>query len=180
MSRLRFLFPTLFVALSLSAFAAEPRPRLAGTWDPDPTASTQTKTLKAAVEPGAPPAPPAASAAIAEHLPPLRIHQTESAVILEFLEDGGSVISTTQLATDGSENRNPRAEGILMHLSNATWDGAMLRVRWSLERGKQVVISGTDTYEMVDPNTLRVTTTTEDSKSTSESVLVYRRRPNPK
>ncbi|HXU32093.1 MAG TPA: hypothetical protein VN851_16105 [Thermoanaerobaculia bacterium] len=176
MSQLRFLFPAIFAVLALSAYAAEPHPRLAGTWNPDPAASTHSKTLKATVEPGAPPAPPAASAAIAEHLPPLRIAESDSSITLEFLEDDGSVISTTRLATDGTENRNPRAGGALTHRSTAAWDGAVLRIRWSLERGESVMISGTDAYELTDPGSLRVTTTTEDSKSKSESVIVYRRR----
>jgi hypothetical protein len=176
MKQRRYLFPTLSALLAVSALAAENHPRLAGTWDSDPAASTHSKTLKAVVDPNAPPAPPAPSSAITEHLPPLRIVESDSAITLEFLEDDGSVISTTRLATEGGENRNPRAGGALTHVSTAAWDGAVLRIRWSLERGESVMISGTDAYELTDPKMLRVTTTTEDSKSKSESVIVYRRR----
>lgn len=176
MNRLGILVLAFSATLPVSAFAADSPFRLAGTWDPDSAASTHSKTLKTTVDPNAPPAPPAPSTAIAEDLPLLRIAESDSTVTLEFLEDDGSVISATRLATDGSENRNPRAGGALTHVSKAAWDGAILRIRWSLEREGSTMISGIDAYDRTDPDTLRVTTATEDSKSKSESVIVYRRR----
>jgi hypothetical protein len=166
----------LAATLSVSIATADAPPQFSGTWLPDPGASTQTKTLKTVVDPAAPPAPPAAPAAIAEHLPPMRIVQQGSAVTVEFLEADGSVISSTRLTTDGAENVSPRAGGALTHRSTSSWEGPILRTTWVLEQAGKAVISGTDARELVDPGTLRVTTWTEDSKSKSESVLVYRRR----
>jgi hypothetical protein len=149
------------------------------------------KILKAAVEPNvqnAPPAPPAAPAAIAEHLPVLNIHQgPDAAAFLQkdrgpdftfaYLDDDGSVISTTEVTTDGIENVNTRAEGALIHRSTSGYDGnGALRTTWRIEQpGGTVVISGTDRLEYVDGSTLRLTTETEDAKSTSRSVIIYHR-----
>lgn len=166
----------LVTAVLASMATAEAPPQLSGSWIADPEASTQTKTLKTVVDPKAAPAPPAAPAVIAERLPPMRIVQQGSAVMIEFLEEDGSVISTTKLTTDGAESVSPRAGGALTHRSTSAWDGPILRTTWALEQAGKVVISGTDARELVDPGTLRVTTRTEDSKSKSESVLVYRRR----
>ncbi len=161
-----------------------------GTWAPDPAASTQVKTLKAAVAPNAPAAPPAAPAAIAEHLPVLNIRQgPDFAAELEkdpgpdfvfhYLDDGGSLISTTEVTTDGVENVNTRAGGALVHRSTSGFvEGGALRTHWRIEQpGGTVVISGTDWLEYVDGRALRLTTETEDAKSTSRSVLIFHRVP---
>lgn len=154
-----------------------------GTWAPDPAASTHVKTLKAALEPNvqnAPPAPPAAPAAIVEHLPVLNIHQgPDSDFTIAYLDDDGSVISTTEVTTDGVENVNTRAGGALIHRSTSGYDdNGALRTTWRIEQpGGAVVISGTDRLEHVDGSTLRLTTETEDAKSTSRSVIIYRRAP---
>jgi hypothetical protein len=166
----------VIAAVLAATAAAGPHPNLSGTWDPDPGASTQTKALKTVVDRNAPPAPPAAASTIVAPLPPVRITLTGDTVTLEFLAGDGSVISTTKMTTDGSESLNSRAGGALVHRSTSVWDGQALRTSWALKQGDTVVISGTDKRELIDPATLQVTTTTEDSKSTSKSVLVYHRR----
>ena len=149
-----------------------------GTWEPDPAASTHAKTLKAAVDPNSPPAPPPVPAAIAEELPLLRINDEGHDFIFEYLEDDGSVISSTKITVDGKENVNSRAGGALVHRSTSGWDGSTLRTSWRLEQsGGAVVISGTDRWDFVHPDTLRLTAETEDARSTSRSVIVYQRRP---
>jgi len=167
------ILPAIVLATAALAAAA---PNLTGTWVPDPAASTQSKELKQAAQPGAPPAPPAPAQGIQDHLPAVRIRHDEPRVKIEFLEDDGSVISTTDLTTDGAENVNTRAGGALIHRSSTTWDGALLRTAWKIEQNAQVVIAGTETRELTSPDTLVVTTTTEDSKSRSRSVIVYRRK----
>ncbi len=166
-----------FSALALAtASLATAAPTLTGTWIPDPAASTQSKELKQAAEPGAQPAPPAPAQGIQDHLPALRISHDEPRVKIEFLEDDGSMISTTDLTTDAVENVNARAGGALTHKSSSAWDGAVLRTTWKIERDARVVIAGTDARELTSPDTLTVTTTTEDSKSRSRSVIVYHRK----
>jgi hypothetical protein len=158
-----------------------------GTWAPDAAASTHVKTLKAAADPNAPPAPPPAPTAIAEHLPVLNIHQGPDGPFFgknrgpdftfAFLDDDGSEISTTEVTTDGAENVNQRAGGALIHRSTSGYDAdGAIRTTWRIEQpGGAVVISGTDRLEYVDGSTIRLTTETEDAKSTSRSVIIYRR-----
>jgi hypothetical protein len=162
----------LGAALATVTLAAS-APSFTGTWIPDPAASTHRKELKQAAEPGA---PPAVAQGIQDHLPSVRIRHEEPRLTIEYLEDDGSVISTTALTTDGAENVNARAGGALTHRSTSAWDGAILRTTWKLQQDARVVIAGTDASELTSPDTLVVTTTTEDSKSRSRSVLVYHRR----
>jgi hypothetical protein len=177
MTSIRTLAGSILSALALaSASLAAAAPSLTGTWVPDPAASTHGKELKQAAEPGSPPAPPAPVQGIQGHLPVLRISHAEPRVKIEFLEDDGSVISTTELTTNGAENVNARAGGALTHRSSTAWDGTVLRTTWKIEQGARTVIAGTDAHELTSPDTLVVTTTTEDSKSRSRSVLVYRRK----
>jgi murein DD-endopeptidase MepM/ murein hydrolase activator NlpD len=169
------IFFTLALIATLESASAQP-PSLTGTWIPDPAASTQSKELKKTVQPGAAPAPPAPPAAIQEQLPPMRIQHREPRLTLEFLDADGSVISTTEITTDGKENLSTRAGGALTHRSNSRWDGKVLKTDWKLEQQKAVVvISGQDQRELTSPDTLVVTATAEDSKSTSRSVIVYHR-----
>lgn len=107
----------------------------------------------------------------------MRLTHSEGRLGIEFLEADGSVISTTILTTDGSENFNPRAGGALIHKSTSGWKGAALHTRWTIEREGRVVISGTEERELLSLTTLRVVTRTQDSKSRSESVILYRRKP---
>jgi len=177
MIRTRALVYMILPALALATASwAAAAPSLTGTWVPDPAASTHSKELKQAAEPGAPPAPPAPAQGIQDHLPVLRISHDEPRVKIDFLEDDGSVISTTELTTDGTENVNARAGGALTHKSTTAWDGTVLRTSWKLEQNARVVIAGTDASELTSPDTLVVTTTTEDSKSRSRSVIVYHRK----
>ena len=164
----------LIGGLAQAIVAVQP-PTLTGTWIPDSAASTQSKELKQAVQPGAPPAPPAPPATIRDHLPTLRIHHGEPRLTLQFLDADGSVISTTEVTTDGKENMNSRAGGALVHRSTSRWDGNTLRTDWKIERDAAVVISGVDRTELTSADTLVVTTTTEDSKSRSRSTIVYHR-----
>jgi len=180
MTSTRSFICTILPALALAtASLAAAAPTLTGTWVPDPAASTHSKELKQVAEPGAPPAPPATSQGIQDHLPAMRISHDEPRMKIEFLEDDGSVISTTELTTDGAENVNTRAGGVLTHKSSTGWDGTVLRTAWKIEREARVVIAGTDARELTSPDTLTVTTTTEDSKSRSRSVLVYHRKQSP-
>ena len=158
------------IAITTASLAAA-APTLTGTWVPDRAASTQSKELKQTPAPGAPPAQ-----GIQDRLPALRIRHDEPRVRIEFLGDDGSVISTTELTTDGAENVNTRAGGALTHKSRTGWDGTILRTTWKIERNGQTVIAGTDEHELASPDTLVMTTTTEDAKSRSRSVIVYRRR----
>ncbi|HEY9421268.1 MAG TPA: hypothetical protein VIW92_07640 [Thermoanaerobaculia bacterium] len=164
----------LLLGLTMTALAAD-RPSLSGTWHPDRAASAQSKELKTKVDPKAPPAPPAPSAGIQEDLPVMRVTHAEPKVTIEFLEDNGSVISTTAITTDGKDALNSRAGGALSHRSTSVWDGSVLVTTWSLEREGAAVISGVDRWELTSPTTLVVTTTTEDSKSRSKSAILYRR-----
>lgn len=75
----------------------------------------------------------------------------------------------------GLENVNSRAGGAMVHKSVSTWVGNTLRTTWKIERDGRVGISGVDERELRAPDTLVVTTTTEDSKSRSRSVIVYHR-----
>lgn len=166
---------TLALIATLASASAQP-PSLTGTWIPDPAASTQSKELKRTVQPDAAPAPPAPSAAIQQQLPAMRIQHHEPRLTIDFLDSDGSVISTTGITTDGKENLSPRAGGALTHRSTSRWDGKVLKTDWRLEQQKAVmVISGVDQRELTSPDTLVVTTTTEDSKSRSRSVIVYYR-----
>ncbi|HYU33308.1 MAG TPA: hypothetical protein VEW48_14210 [Thermoanaerobaculia bacterium] len=177
MTSARTLFGTILpvFALATASWAAA-APSLTGTWVPDPAASTHSKELKQTAEPGAPPAPPAPAQGIQDHISTLRIRHDEPRVKIEFLEDDGSIISTTDLTTDGTENVNARAGGALTHRSTTAWDGTVLRTSWKLAQNARVVIAGTDASELTSPDTLVVTTTTEDSKSRSRSVIVYHRK----
>jgi hypothetical protein len=100
----------------------------------------------------------------------------KSRLILAISLVEGAVISSPTMTFGGAENVNPRAGGALAHRSHPTWDGPILRTTWSIEREGAVVISGTETRELLAPSTLRITTTTEDAKSTSASVVVYHRQ----
>lgn len=157
------------------AAIASQLPSLAGTWVPDPAASTQSKELKAAAQSGAPEAPPAPSVGIQDYLPTTRITHVEPRLAVEFLGEDGNIISKLELTTDGRENVNPRAGGELVHKSVSTWVGDTLRTTWKIERDGKIGISGVDERELTAPDTLVVTTTTEDSKSRSRSVIVYHR-----
>lgn len=170
------VFTLSLLGLAIAQASAAEVPSLAGTWVPDAAASSRTKELKKAPAPDAPPAPPAPSAAILEKLPGLRIVHAEPRLKIDFLETDGSVISTTEITTDGKENVNSRVGGALTHRSTSTWDGQVLKTSWSLVRGSAVVISGVDLQELTSPDTLVVTTTTEDSKSRSKSRIVYQRQ----
>jgi hypothetical protein len=170
--------PTAALVLCLgagSAVAAAEPPSLAGTWIPDPAASTHSKELKQAVQPGAPPAPPAPSAAIRDQLPTLRITQSEPRLTIEYLNPDGSAISTGEMTTDGKLSATTRPGETLLRKSVSTWDGNVLRTMWTLEQNGAVVISGVDRRELTAADTLVVMTTTEDSKSRSKSVIVYHR-----
>ncbi len=169
------VFFTFALIVTQASASAQP-PSLTGTWIPDPAASTQSKELKQTAEPGAAPAPPAPSGAIQEQLPTMRIQHSEPRLTIEFLDTDGSVISTTNITTDGKENLSTRAGGTLTHRSNSRWDGKVLKTDWKLERQKAVAISGVDQRELTSPDTLVTTTTTEDSKSRSRSVIVYHRQ----
>jgi len=169
-----FLLLVLLLGLAGAAAAALP-PSLAGTWIPDPAASTRSKELKQVVQPGAPPAPPAVSAAIRDQLPTLRIAHSEPRLTIEYLNPDGSVISTTETTTDGKENASTRPGETLLRKSVSGWDGNVLKTTWKLEQNGAVVISGVDRRELTSPDTLVVTTTTEDSKSRSRSVILYHR-----
>jgi hypothetical protein len=164
--------------LLLAGPASTPAPNLKGTWVPDLAHSTQSKTLTETAGSGAAPAPPAAPQATQDQLPAMRLTHGEGRLVIELLEADGSVISTTTLTTDGSENVNRRAGGALIHRSTSEWNGAVLRTRWAIEREGQVVISGTEERELLSPTTLRMVTKTQDSKSRSESVVLYRRKPS--
>ncbi len=168
-----FVFLVFLLVLALPAAAAGPN--LTGTWVSDPAASSETKELKAPVE-GAAPAPPAPPSS---EVPVMRVGHKEPRLTIELLAGDGAVISTTEMTTDGAENLNQRAGGTWLHRSASTWDGAVLRTTWKLERGGQVMISGSDERQLRDPETLVVTTTTEDSRSRSKSVVVYRKRADP-
>lgn len=178
MLALSILVPkALLPALLLAATAAPPpHPDFSGTWVPDQAASTETKTLKTS-DPKLSALPPAPPQAISNELPTLRITHAEPSVVIEFLESNGNVISVSKLTTDGAENLNDRAGGGLQHRSTSRWDGNVLRTTWTIARGTQVVISGTDARERTSPTTMKVTTRTDDAKSTSESVLVYHLKP---
>ncbi len=169
------IFLLLVVLLGLAGAAAAQPPSLAGTWIPDPAASTHSKELKQAVQPGAPPAPPAPPAAIRDQLPTLRITHSEPRLTVEYLNPDGSVISTTEMTTDGKLSASTRPGETLLRKSVSTWDGNVLRTMWTLEQNGAVVISGVDRRELTAADTLVVTTTTEDSKSRSKSVIVYHR-----
>ena len=163
------------VALTAASLAAT-APSLTGTWVPNPAASTQGKELMQSVSPGAPPAPPAPAQGVQGHLPALRIRHAEPRVTIENLDDDGSVISTIEVTTDGAENVNLLAGGALTHKSRTVWDGTVLRTTWKIEQNGQVAITGTDARELTSPDSLVVTTTTEDSRSRSRSVIAYRRK----
>jgi hypothetical protein len=173
-SRICFLTLVLISALTGEAIASQ-LPSLAGIWIPDPAASTHSKELKGAAQPGAPVAPPAPSVGIRDHLPTTLITHVEPRLTVEFLGEDGNVISKTELTTDGKENVNSRAGGAMVHKSVSTWVGDILRTTWKIERDGRVGISGVDERAFKAPDTLVVTTTTEDSKSRSRSVIVYHR-----
>lgn len=164
---------TLLIAL-LSGEPTGTPPNFTGTWLPDKANSTQSKTLKETAGPGTAPAPPAAPQAIQDHLPAMRMTHSDGRLVIEFFVEDGSVISTTAMTTDGAENVNSRAGGALTHRSTSTWNGAVLRTAWAIEREGRVAISGTEERERLSPSELKVTTRTEDSKSRSESVILYR------
>jgi len=164
----------LFLGAGSAVAAAEP-PSLAGTWIPDPAASTHSKELKQTVQPGAPPAPPAPPTAIKDQLPTLRITQSDPRLTIEYLNPDGSVISTTEMTTDGKLNATTRPGETLLRKSVSKWGGNVLRTMWTLEQNGAVVISGGDRRELTTPDTLVVMTSTEDSKSRSKSVIVYHR-----
>ena len=136
----------LLAALASATFAATP-PDLSGTWVPDPSA-----------------------------LPEMRIVQSGSRITLEFLEKDATVISATNLTTDGRESLNTRAGGALLHRSTSTWHGVVLRTVWKVEKNREVVMAGTDERELTAPDTLVVTTATGNSRSPSRSVIVYHRQ----
>jgi hypothetical protein len=168
---------TLLIAL-LSGEPTSTPPNFTGTWIPNPANSTQSKTLKETADRGAAAAPPAAPQAIQDKIPAMRMTHSEGRLVIEFLEEDGSVISTTTMTTDGAENLNSRAGGTLTHRSTSTWNGTVLRTAWAIEREGRVVISGTEERERLSPSELKVTTRTEDSKSRSESVILYRLKPS--
>jgi hypothetical protein len=163
---------TLLIAL-LSGEPAGTPPSFTGTWLPDKARSTQSKTLKETASPGA--VPPAA---IQDEIPVMRMTHGKGRLVIEFLDGDGSAISTTAMTTDGAENVNPRAGGALTHRSKSVWKGTVLHTTWAIEREGRVVISGTEDRELLSPSELKVTTRTEDSKSTSESVILYRLKPS--
>ena len=168
----------LILAISLSflgAASASQHPDLSGLWIPDFSRSTHQKILKSTADPQSSPAPP--PSAIRDRVPPVRITSTTHGIVAESLAEDGSVISSTTMTFDSAENVNPRSGGALAHRSHSTWNGPILKTTWSIERERAVVIFGTETRELLDPSTLRVTTTTEDAKSTSLSVVVYHRQP---
>lgn len=165
---------TLLIALLFGEPAGK-TPSFTGTWLPDRAKSTQSKTLKETAAPGAAPAPPAPSQTIQDEIPVMRMTHGEDRLVIEFIAGDGSVISATTLTTDGAENVNPRAGGALTHRSKSVWKGAVLHTAWAIEREGRAVISGTEDRELLSPSELKVTTRTEDSKSKSESVILYRR-----
>jgi hypothetical protein len=171
----RILISAIGALLLLVDPVSTPAPNLTGTWVPDMAQSTQSKTLFETAGSGAAPAPPQA---IQDQLPAMRLTHSGGRLVIEFLEADGFVISTTTLTTDGAENVNPRAGGALLHKSTSGWKGAVLHTRWAIEREGRVVISGTEERERLSPTTLRVVTRTQDSKSRSESVILYRRKPS--
>ena len=167
------LFNLVLIVVLAGTSAASQLPSLAGIWVPDAAASTHSKELKGKA--GEPAAPPAPSTGIQDHLPTTRITHVEPRLTVEFVGEDGKVISKLELTTDGKENVNPRAGGELAHKSVSTWVGDTLRTTWRIERDGKVGISGVDERELTAPDTLVITTTTEDSKSRSRSVIVYHR-----
>lgn len=161
---------TLLIAL-LSGEPASTPPSFTGTWLPDTARSTQSKTLKETTGSGAAPAPPAA---VQGEIPVMRMTHGEGRLVIELLDRDGSVISTTAMTTDGAENVNPRAGGVLTHRSRSVWKGTVLHTTWAIEREGRAAISGTEDRELLSPSELKVTTRTEDSKSKSESFILYR------
>jgi hypothetical protein len=162
--------------LLISNVPVQRRPDLSGSWVPIPSEFKLTKQLKAP-DPDAPPAPPAPPEG-PPSLPSIRITHNEPDILLEYVGSDGATISSERRTTDNAQNINQRAGGALTQRSRTRWENGALRTESRLMNGDATILSAVEHWQVSpDGATLTVSSAVEDSKSRSQVVTVYRRRP---
>ena len=79
---------------------------------------------------------------------------------------------------DDREDQSLSPSG-LRHISRTRWENGALVIRWRIEKGNDAFISGEDRWQLTQRGAvLRLDRRTEDAKSTSESVVIYRKAPD--
>lgn len=94
---------------------------------------------------------------------------------ISSLDDSGNTITTVVLSADGIEKVNDLGE--VKHKSVTLWEERRLITEWALERDGAVVMKGKDIRELSeDDAVLTLRKHTEDSKSVSDLVIVFKRK----
>ncbi len=162
------MIPRLIAIAALTlALAQTQKPDFSGTWQVDLQKSTSKKTFKANVDPNGPPAPPPPPD-VPVWLPLEEIRHNEPHIKIAKRYEGGEVLSTLQITTDGKENINEMGDGEITHRSKTHWEGNRLVTEWTMERNGSVAIRGKD-VRYFDGKNLILERTTEDSRSSSQS-----------
>ena len=152
-------------------FAYSMRPDLSGVWIPDGSRSTFHRTLKAAPGPQTSSAPAPADSVYRSE----RIDQKGGTFTISTLDENEQVIGTLVLSADGIEAVNEI--GAIKHRSVTLWQGNKLVTEWTEERAGEVVRRGKDARELSeDESTLTLRKRTDDSASTTESVVVFTKK----
>lgn len=158
----------LIVAVLLASPLAAAEIDLRGTWTV--TGFQQSRELKKPDPAGAPPAEGKASA------PAVRIAHDGGSIVMDFLDDGGKVLASQRLTTDGAENVNKR-EGALVQRSRSRWSDTGLTTKWRVMNRGRIVLSGVDVWTLsADRGTLTQTSSAEDAKTRTTTRTVYSRQ----
>ena len=159
----------------LAAPSSSVRIDFSGTWVPDLNAHQRTREPKTREAADAP--VPSIGGPPILFLPPLRIVDSGSELILESLNDAGGVLFTSRIATDGKEVSSQAAAGAPNRKSRTKREGRSVKTEWT-QAGKNIPTStGTETWTLShDGNTLTHSTTSEDARWRNQTKTTYKRK----
>lgn len=152
------------------------KPNFSGNWKPDETKSSTQKRLKTtadAAKATAPPPPPSDA-----RLPSEQIEHNEPVLRIVAISAKGERLNEVTMRTDGKEHIIKIGAGAMIHRSKSHWEGDTLVTQWHIERDGKIVIEGVDQRSLSEGGkVLTINRHTEDDKSESDSVIVYRKQP---
>ena len=162
------------IAVSMMLAATPPddaAARFVGYWAPDLQSHQRHNELKESRQ-GAAIAPPGGLL----YLPKVRVSLNEGALTFEFLNDDGTLSSSTRVTLDGRESINPRGNEGRKHVSTSAWKDGVLKTTWKVLQDGATVMNGVDTWALsTDGTTLTQTSEMEDARSRSRTRTIYRR-----
>lgn len=164
--------------LAVAAASIGPKPAAAevdlrGTWS---RTDYQQSTEARRTDPKTPSAPPAALAA-GPAFPAVRIAHDGGAVIMEFLGEDGTVLSSQRFTTDGAESVTRGPERGVVRRTRSRWNETGLITKWRLQRRGRTVMSGVDVWSLSnDRRTLTLNSTIEDARTRTTTRSVHTRR----